>query len=91
MGGPILSKMMAYATGLYQRDTGDPTAYLAKKTTRYCAQEFAAVKLQVGLGVEQDAQVTHALGEAIGAKAALMIDANAPTTAWRLPRCDLCA
>jgi len=91
MRGPIRSKIMAYATGLYRRETDDPIAYLAEEAAQYCAQGFAAVTLKVGLGAEQDAQVTHAVREAIGAKAAPMIDAKASTMARRLPRCGLCA
>jgi D-galactarolactone cycloisomerase len=76
MGGPIRSEIMAYATGLYRRETGDPAAYLAEEAARYCAQGFSAVKLKVGFGVDEDAKVAHAVRSSIGAKTALMIDAN---------------
>ncbi len=76
MGGPIRSTVMAYATGLYRRESGDPTAYLAEEAARYCSQGFTAVKLKVGFGVEDDTRVAHAVRAAIGAKAGLMIDAN---------------
>jgi len=76
MGGPIRNTVMAYATGLYRRESGDPTAYLAEEAARYCAQGFTAVKLKVGFGVEDDTRAAHAVRAAIGVKAGLMIDAN---------------
>jgi D-galactarolactone cycloisomerase len=76
MGGPIRSKVMAYATGLYRREAGDPAIYLAEEAAQYCAQGFSAVKLKVGFGVEEDSKIAHAVRAAIGAKTALMIDAN---------------
>jgi D-galactarolactone cycloisomerase len=76
MGGPIRTEVAAYATGLYRRETGSPEAYLAEEAAGYAAEGFRAVKLKVGFGIEEDARVTRAVREAIGADVALMIDAN---------------
>jgi D-galactarolactone cycloisomerase len=76
MGGPLRTKVQAYATGLYRRKSGDPLKYLAEEAAGYVAEGFKAVKLKVGFGVEEDAAVTHAVRDAIGSDAALMVDAN---------------
>ena len=76
LGGPLRSEVQAYATGLYRRKSGDPLKYLAEEAAGYVADGFKAVKLKVGFGVEEDAAVTRAVRQAIGAGVALMVDAN---------------
>lgn len=76
MGGPLRTEVQAYATGLYRRKSGDPVSYLAVEAAQYVADGFKAVKLKVGFGVEEDAEVTRAVRAAIGPDVALMIDAN---------------
>jgi D-galactarolactone cycloisomerase len=76
LGGPVRTEVQAYATGLYRRKSGDPLQYLAEETAGYAAEGFKAVKLKVGFGVEEDASVTRAVREAIGAGVGLMVDAN---------------
>lgn len=76
MGGPIRTRVSAYATGLYRRDTGDPTGYLAEEAAGYRDDGFTAVKLKVGFGVDEDVRVTRAVRAAIGPDVGLMVDAN---------------
>jgi len=76
LGGPLRTEVQAYATGLYRRKSGDPLKYLAEEAAGYAAEGFAAVKLKVGFGVEEDAAVTRAVRDAIGPDVALMVDAN---------------
>lgn len=76
LGGGIRHEVQAYATGLYRRRSGDPLRYLPEEAAGYVAEGFKAVKLKVGLGVEEDAAVTAAVREAIGPDVALMVDAN---------------
>jgi len=76
MGGPLRTEIQAYATGLYRREAGDPRVYLAEEAAGYAAQGFRAMKLKVGFGVAEDAEVARALRQAIGPDTALMIDAN---------------
>jgi D-galactarolactone cycloisomerase len=76
LGGTVRSEVKAYATGLYRRKSGDPVRYLADEAAGYVAEGFSAVKLKVGFGVEEDLATTRAVREAIGAKVALMVDAN---------------
>lgn len=76
MGGPVRDKVTAYATGLYRRQDGDPTRYLAEEAVQYRAQGFSAVKLKVGFGIEDDMRAARAVRAAIGADTRMMIDAN---------------
>ncbi len=76
MGGPVRDKVMAYATGLYRREGGDPACYLAEEAAEYCAQGFGAVKLKVGFGLQDDLRAARAVRAAIGSGPRLMIDAN---------------
>ena len=76
LGGPVRSEVQAYATGLYRRKAGDPQKYLAEEAAGYAAEGFAAVKLKVGFGVEEDAAVTRAVRDRVGPDVALMVDAN---------------
>jgi len=76
LGGPLRNEVQAYATGLYRRKSGDPLRYLTEEAAGYVAEGFKAVKLKVGFGVDEDATVTRAVRDAIGADIALMVDAN---------------
>ncbi len=76
LGGAQRTEVQAYATGLYRRKSGDPLRYLAEEAAGYAAEGFAAVKLKVGFGVAEDAEVTRSVREAIGPDVALMVDAN---------------
>jgi D-galactarolactone cycloisomerase len=76
MGGPIRTRVRAYATGLYSRPEGDPALYLAEEAAGYAAEGFSAVKLKVGYGVREDVRNARAVREAVGPDVALMVDAN---------------
>lgn len=76
MGGPVRTEVRAYATGLYRREAGDPRRYLAEEAAGYAEEGFSAMKLKVGFGVAEDAEVASAVREAIGPGVALMMDAN---------------
>ena len=76
LGGALRTEVQAYATGLYRRRSGDPLHYLPDEAASYVAEGFKAVKLKVGFGVEEDANVTRAVREAIGSDIALVVDAN---------------
>ena len=76
LGGPLRTEVRAYATGLYRRKSGDPGKYLAEEAASYVAEGFAAVKLKVGFGIEEDAAMARAVRAAIGRDVALMVDAN---------------
>jgi len=76
LGGRRRDSVKAYATGLYFTDCDNLTARLADEAETYKQQGFTAVKMKVGLGVDQDVRNVRAAREAIGPDVALMIDAN---------------
>jgi len=76
MGGPIRRQVAAYATGTYRRGTADPLGYIVEEVMGYARQGFPAVKLKIGFGVAQDADLIRACREALGPRMGLMLDAN---------------
>jgi D-galactarolactone cycloisomerase len=76
LGGPLRTKVRAYATGLYRRKDGNPPDYLAQEAAGYARDGFHAVKLKVGFGIADDVAAAKAVREAIGPDVGLMIDAN---------------
>jgi D-galactarolactone cycloisomerase len=76
MGGPMRDRVQAYATGLYRRDRDDHEAYLCEEASSYAAAGFAAMKLKIGWGVDEDVRLTRAVRNEIGSGAGLMVDAN---------------
>jgi D-galactarolactone cycloisomerase len=89
LGGPLRSRVRAYATGLYRRPDGDPERYLAEEAAGYAAEGFTATKLKVGYGHARDVANARAVRRAIGDGIELMIDANHAydaTSAVRLGR-----
>jgi D-galactarolactone cycloisomerase len=76
LGGPLRTNVQAYATGLYRRKSGKPQDYLAEEAAGYVTEGFKAVKLKVGFGIPEDAEVTAAVRGAIGRGTTLMVDAN---------------
>lgn len=76
MGGPLRSRVPAYATGLYRRERDDHAAYLREEASQYVAEGFGAVKLKIGFGVAEDIRLTEAVRDEIGPSIGLMVDAN---------------
>lgn len=76
MGGPLRKRVPAYATGLYRRERDDHTTYLREEAAQYVAEGFAAVKLKIGFGVDEDIRLTEAVRDEIGPEIGLMVDAN---------------
>ncbi|MFL9966436.1 mandelate racemase/muconate lactonizing enzyme family protein [Paraburkholderia sediminicola] len=76
LGGPLRNSVRAYATGLYRREGGNPSDYLAEEAVGYVRDGFHAVKLKVGFGIADDLAAARAVREAIGPQTGLMIDAN---------------
>jgi D-galactarolactone cycloisomerase len=76
MGGPLRTRVAAYATGTYRRDKGDPFDYVVEEVKAYAREGFGAVKLKIGFGLDDDIALIRAVREAIGSKVGLMLDAN---------------
>lgn len=76
LGGPLRSRVQAYATGTYRLDEGDPLDYVVREVGEAVAEGFDAVKLKIGLDLEEDVALIQAVREAIGPDRQLMLDAN---------------
>ena len=76
MGGPLRTKVPAYASGLFRYRDGNPEIYLAKEAAGHVARGYGAVKLKVGFGIDDDMRAVKAVRQAIGPNVLLMVDAN---------------
>lgn len=76
MGGPLRSKVPAYATGTYRRGTGPAQDYIRPEVQGYRDAGFKGVKLKIGFDVNADARLIEEVRDTIGNDMALMIDAN---------------
>jgi len=90
IGGPLRTRVQAYATGFYRKRHGDPLDYLVAEAHERLAQGFSAIKLKLGFGLDEDARLCHAVRRAVGDGVTIMVDANHAydaTAAIRLGRC----
>ncbi len=76
LGGVKNPEIHPYATGLYFERVDDLEKKLVDEALGYKKEGFRAIKMKVGLGIEQDLQYVKAVREAIGDDIKLMIDAN---------------
>jgi D-galactarolactone cycloisomerase len=76
LGGPLRTKVEAYATGFYRKRGSDPIAYLVDEAQERVAQGFTGIKLKLGFGMEDDIRLCHAVRRAVGDRLSIMIDAN---------------
>lgn len=76
LGGPLRTRVKAYATGTYRTRHGDPMDYICDEVAGYKEEGFSAVKLKIGFNPEADAALTEKVRETIGPDMGLMVDAN---------------
>jgi len=76
MGGPLRTRVQAYATGTYRLEQGNPFDYVVDEVRGYIDQGFPGVKLKIGRDVREDVELTRAVRSAIGPDRWLMLDAN---------------
>lgn len=76
LGGRRRERVNVYATGLYFDREPNLRARLAEEAVGYVQQGFRAVKMKVGLGIEEDAGNVAAVRAAIGPGVRLMVDSN---------------
>src|ERR1051326_3364168 len=76
LGGPLRSRVEAYATGFYRKRSGDPLPYLVEEAHRRVAEGFSAIKLKLGFGLDEDARLCEAVRRAVGNGIRIMVDAN---------------
>jgi D-galactarolactone cycloisomerase len=76
LGGKHRKKVLPYATGLYFSDTSDLATALSEEARSYVSHGFKAIKMKVGLTIEQDVEHVRVVRKAIGKDIQLMVDAN---------------
>ena len=76
LGGKKRDSIIPYATGMYFNDRDDLSQSLPDEAKRYAKLGYKAMKMKVGLGVEQDIEYVKAVRQAIGPDVQLMIDSN---------------
>ena len=76
LGGRKRNQVKAYATGMYFSAGKNLAERLAEEALSYKEQGFTAMKMKVGLGVDEDVRNVRAVRNALGPDTELMIDAN---------------
>jgi D-galactarolactone cycloisomerase len=76
LGGPVRTRIDAYATGLYFPQGGDPVAAAVEEASRYAREGFRLIKLKVGLDDEVDIARIRAVQDAVGPNVAVALDVN---------------
>ena len=76
LGGKKRDKIIPYATGMYFSENDNLSHLLSQEAKQYADAGFKAMKMKVGLGIEEDIENVKLIREAIGPKVKLMIDAN---------------
>ncbi|MEM6629548.1 MAG: mandelate racemase/muconate lactonizing enzyme family protein [Bacteroidota bacterium] len=76
LGGKKRDFVIPYATGMYFSQSEQLGDLLAEEARSYVAQGFKAMKMKVGLGIEEDIFQVRKVREAIGPEVKLMIDSN---------------
>lgn len=76
MGGPLRTKVRAYATGTYRYGDAPEASYILPEVEGYAEAGFQGIKLKIGFGVERDATLIRQVRKTIGDDISLMIDAN---------------
>jgi D-galactarolactone cycloisomerase len=76
LGGKKRDIIYPYATGLYFREEKDLAQALADEAAMYKDLGYRAIKMKVGLSIEEDISNVTAVRNAIGNDIELMIDSN---------------
>ncbi|TCI90403.1 mandelate racemase/muconate lactonizing enzyme family protein [Tenacibaculum sp. M341] len=76
LGGAFRDKIKPYATGLYFMDPDNPAKHFKEEAESYVKQGFKAIKMKVGLGIEEDYKNVKKVREIIGDDIQLMVDSN---------------
>lgn len=76
LGGKKRDTIVPYATGMYFTDGGVMADKLCKEASEYVKLGYKAMKMKVGLTLEEDIENVKKLRGAIGPDVKLMIDSN---------------
>lgn len=77
IGGAFRTEIMPYATGFYRIADGNYPADAINEAQNYMDSGFAAFKLKIGFGLEEDIEFIRAIRAAVGDDVKIMADANA--------------
>jgi D-galactarolactone cycloisomerase len=76
LGGKKRDSVIPYATGMYFTNGGKLSDILSKEAKQYAELGYKAMKMKVGLSIDEDIENVKMVREAIGTDINLMIDAN---------------
>ncbi|PCI33655.1 MAG: galactonate dehydratase [Flavobacteriaceae bacterium] len=76
LGGAHRDKIRPYATGLYFTSHDNPSQEFDEEARKYVSQGFKAIKMKVGLGIEEDFKNVKRMREVVGDDIQLMVDSN---------------
>ena len=76
LGGSHRNKVQPYATGLYFTDHNNPSKDFEAEVALYKSKGFKAIKMKVGLGVNEDYENVKRMRELMGDDMQLMVDSN---------------
>ena len=76
LGGPLRTRVEAYATGFYRKRRPDFLTYLVEEAHERIAEGFGAIKLKLGFGLDDDVRLCETVRRAVGDRVGIMVDAN---------------
>jgi len=76
LGGKKRDTITPYATGMYFTEGGKLSQVLSVEAKQYADFGYRAMKMKVGLGIEEDIENVKTIRDAIGPDIHLMMDAN---------------
>mgnify|MGYP003608210748 CR=1 FL=1 len=76
LGGKMRDKIIPYATGLYFTKCNNLADKLCDEAKLYVDMGFKAIKMKVGLGINQDIAIVERVRNTIGDNIELMVDSN---------------
>lgn len=76
LGGPLRSKILAYASGPFMLEGDDPYKDFPKEVEKLARRGFKAMKPRVGLSPRSDGRIINNLRRQVGEDVSLMVDIN---------------
>jgi len=76
LGGSPREYLVPYATGMYRSEIPTNNDKLVKEAMTYVDQDYKALKLKIGFGLNDDVHAVAAVRKAVGPGVKLMLDAN---------------
>jgi D-galactarolactone cycloisomerase len=76
LGGPIRTRVPAYASGPYLKPGRDPYRAYRREAERFIAPGFRAMKMKIGVDPAADGRAASAVRKVVGPDVILLADAN---------------